>query len=202
MQKRLLCLLSVLLVGCLLVGCVAPQKEAKGKTEEKEKIGYPVREWEWYENKEWGFKIKYPVDANISEMEEGDFLILFSLGSHKELWHNNEGFRCIIHIYPKRYKTVNESARIFVEEGLLTRNKRDENFTLEEIKVSNLTIDKMDARRVAIISKKYDLRSREVMYFIIKDDKEYGIDFLIAPPEKYDKFSEVSDKMIGSFKFI
>jgi uncharacterized membrane protein affecting hemolysin expression len=56
MTKRVLCLLSVLLIGVLLFSSMAVVVDSKRTR------------WKWYENKEWKIKFKYPSKW---EFEEG-----------------------------------------------------------------------------------------------------------------------------------
>jgi len=66
MQKRVLCLLSILLVGALLlssIGCIKEQKNGKEKiSQEKMKI---LPGWKVYENKEWGIRVAYPPKVEV-----------------------------------------------------------------------------------------------------------------------------------------
>jgi hypothetical protein len=61
MRKKVLSLLSLVLVGALFAGCI----DFGGKTEEKEKVEYSVKDWEWYTSEDWEFKIKYPTGTEI-----------------------------------------------------------------------------------------------------------------------------------------
>jgi hypothetical protein len=56
---------------------VTPREEVKGKTEEKEKIGYPIREWEWYVNEDRGYKLKYPEGWNAYSEQGGTFVSIY-----------------------------------------------------------------------------------------------------------------------------
>jgi hypothetical protein len=60
-----------LLATSLFIGCMG--EESKGELREKEEGRFPEslpKEWEWYENGEWGFRIGYPRDCEINEEKE------------------------------------------------------------------------------------------------------------------------------------
>jgi hypothetical protein len=101
---------------------------------------------------------------------------------------------------PAWCKSVDERIRKYVE-NLYAQNKHEKNYTLEEIKVSDLTIDGIPAKRVAYTSNSYNFRARGIMYLIIIDDKECSINFTIAPPEKYDEYAKMIDEMVDSFEW-
>jgi hypothetical protein len=98
-----------LLVGGLLVGCVTPQKEAKGKTEEKEKIEYPVRDWEWYVNEDRGYKLKYPEGWDVYPLNQSGTLV---------------------GIYPPENKKIDRQIVISaIDKSLLSYQSLEEKFT-------------------------------------------------------------------------
>jgi hypothetical protein len=73
MKKRVLCLLSVMLIGTLMLsscGCIK-EKEEEGQAEISEgKLKKLPAGWKWYENKEWGLRIGYPRDWEVITYEE------------------------------------------------------------------------------------------------------------------------------------
>jgi hypothetical protein len=67
MKKRMLCLLSVLLVGVLILsscGCIKETKEEPKKAFGGKEMEIPSG-WKVYENKEWGIRVAYPPKVEV-----------------------------------------------------------------------------------------------------------------------------------------
>jgi hypothetical protein len=204
MNKRLLCLLSVLLVGGLLVGCVAPQKETKGKTEEKEKIGYPVREWKWYESKEWGFKIKYPAGADWEAEEFEDetgtgFLVSKWIEKEKTFIFFGVAF-------------VRESdPHLSTYEELMAHPDYElgsESPDIKCLEVSNITLGGFPATKAVFCHSHVLGYSKTILILTKKEGNCYEIEYgstskEIKKTEKYFReYLPIANEMINSFRFL
>jgi hypothetical protein len=76
-HKILIALLLIFGLFASLVGCIGGKPS--GEEEQAKSLESLSKEWKWYENKEWGYKIKYPSDWGIYEIKEKTKVILVHL---------------------------------------------------------------------------------------------------------------------------
>ena len=103
-----------MLVGALLLSSIGCLKESKKEEISPEKVKVPSLEWKWYENKEFGFRIKHPTDWKIIEKKkdvqfmEGEnfFIVLIEkkgkdfdfekfIKDHSSYWEDSEEFTIV-----------------------------------------------------------------------------------------------------------
>jgi hypothetical protein len=91
MKKRMLCLLSVLLVGVLILsscGCIKETKEEPKEVFGDEKMKTLPAGWKWYVNETLGMRIGYPGDWKVKEdqYESIDKVLFEKAFSENEAW--------------------------------------------------------------------------------------------------------------------
>jgi hypothetical protein len=158
-----------LLATSLFIGCVG--EESKGKLKEREEsksLQSLPKDWRWYENKEWRFKLKYPagwrkIEHNLTEKDMGaDVLMLFSPGLEEGKGENFVEFkvRVVNFIWAKNYNLKHE---IKLYEGIDLNNITLEEWVnvklndLQKMKrlietTSNISLDSLPAKRIEYIS--------------------------------------------------
>lgn len=138
MNKSLLCLISGILVAALLAGCTAPQEKSE-------------QEWEWYENKEWGYKIKYPADWRVStsdnEEKDRDIFVVFPGGSEPLRKDKpNPQLQFIV------FTTFSNQSTYEMAKGYLENEKHNpilyHNFECKEF--TNITLDGAPATKITV----------------------------------------------------
>jgi hypothetical protein len=209
-QKRVLCLLSVLLVGVLLLSSM-------GCIEEKEKISKKKMKippgWKVYENKEWGYRIKYPIDwvvPELSGVDESYFIVRPSFydGGEKDLKIEDMPYEYIT--YQVNAIFSNQSLNEIVKNYLNRERPMQLNFRCEEL--TNVTIDSLPAKKVTVT---YELKMRDgkLIYckqffiFVKKGNRIYQLTCQSAsnadePYEKYEEYLDTVDQMTKSFQFV
>jgi hypothetical protein len=224
MEKRMLCLLSILVIGALMLsscGCIKETKEEPKKVFGGEKIKIPS-DWKVYENEELGFKIKYPKDLIVPELigfEESYFIVEFPIAKEeKEAVPINEKFK-IVPISEKICWRVFYSVSCFFSnysidelvKNYLDSAKPHPSFRCEEF--TNTTIDGFRAIKITVTyeteSKKGEIGyCKEFFVCTKKGNRVYQLNYNSLSPdadnpyERYEKYLDIANQMTKSFQFV
>jgi hypothetical protein len=192
MKKKWYGIIALVIIAALICSSLALLLIPK---EEKE-------EWKVYENKDWGFTIKYPVDWDI-KAEENEKLNLFNFGIKKFGVKKSNAFYWIWAFLHIRIASITLDER--VKEWISFKQsleEKEKQYKIEKLEVSNATVNGVPAKLVKIIVEDYGFRSLSFNYFILNKGKEYDIILAVRPPEEHDKYAKIFDEMINSFEFI
>jgi hypothetical protein len=198
MQKRLLCLVSSFLLIVFLLGCVAPQEEAKEKAKEELEAG-----WKWYENKEWEFKIKYPERCEIEEYKISK--LTYRVEFKDLAGEKNTIFMVQGSIHEPWLFSLNETADMYID--TMKEIAQERNLIVKINEKKNIMIDGEKAIRVTLSvesTHKIPGKVKKLEIFTIttrKGNKQYYLG-LTVPTEKYETLIGVGNSMVRSFKFL
>jgi hypothetical protein len=186
----------MLLIGALLFSSMGCLEEIL-----TEKMKVPDSGWKTYENKDWGYKIKYPADWKSSVIRED----------------KKEGFSCIYfrpfvekgeeeYIVP--IKGSNDNFAVMVMEGLCEDISLEEEVIdviigslevgygkLEILKYKNITLNRKPAIKVVF-------KVKERQGLVIESINEGRGYTLLYTSREYDKRVRIADGMIESFNFL
>jgi hypothetical protein len=158
------------------------------------------QKWKTYENKEWGFKVKYPADWNIQVLP-GESLLLFdalNIGYDPDLV-----FQVICSQPPSKktpYELTIESVELF---------KKDfPDYTYLEI--TNITLDGFPTVKIVDTftdaTKSPPLHTKAIWIASARKGISYSISFMVntqdakKTAENFDKYLPLANEMIDSFK--
>jgi hypothetical protein len=206
MRKKVLSLVSLVLIGALFAGCI----DFGGKTEEKEKVEYSVKDWEWYVNEEWGYKIKYPKDWEVQpiSIKEQDVVldVAFLLPKSKDtkdlVFSSKSKVEFTITVPTSSEGTLAPGRIVFIE------NTSDE-------KVPKLT-GRKKTREESNLGNKSAWRDTTIYEYSLGNEKWkrkevriwtwIGEDILVisfsAPASEFEKWDETFEYMLKSFEFL
>jgi hypothetical protein len=158
----------------------------------------PKQNWKIYENKDWGFRIKYPDGCEVSEEKKvaptfPDFEVKFEkpLGESKGSWE----LSVFVSTFPpiKEEETPYKRAKVFL--GLAKEIYPETKF--HEFK--NSTLDGLPSMRIVY-------SCHQVKYLhetTIRNGVLYGLVYRVwENQELYDKYLLIIEEMINSFEFI
>jgi hypothetical protein len=223
MTKRVLCLLSVLLIGALIMSSCGCVKESKKEKISKKQETFPkeskvtISDWETYENPKWGYKLNYPSDwavvINTEMFDDSWFEVSwFDITSPEKLKT------------PQRVELTYEVGAFFLNQSIEKRlndyleviKSRTYNFRCEEY--TNTTIDNLPAIKVVFtyripcgetITSNEKGYEKHLLYTVIgKEGKIYQLHYMSFsfgvddPYEVYEKYLDVANQMTKSFRFI
>jgi hypothetical protein len=224
---KLITLLLILGLFAGLVGCVSEEEEEK---QEKEQVNYLkslLEGWKVYENKEWGFRIKYPADwwiwSERTKIISGEEVFYFACSPKTE-----ETTSSIISPVPPQeppperpFEDITFGVEIGDAHGKSPEERYDEALSkakplmaeinaIDKEERSNCSLGGLPALEVVWIYKvpdpeekgEYRLTSKGKVVITVKDDKYYSPGFTTIPMENYEKWINTVDKMISSFEFI
>jgi hypothetical protein len=207
-------IITLLLVS-LFVGCIGGKKEEKGQAKS---VGLP-EDWKTYENKEWGFRIKYPADWG--EVESSVVGEEECPGSWDRAFQ--VGYPCCLSIFVKKFKKNPPRLEEWVESDINAWKEEDERinkpikeearrrnitlpswcgqgFKVEEIK--HTTLDKEPAIFVLVTWRHLEGTWKFVRWYAIYQGKGYLFEFKLDPPEDYYTYKELIEEIASSFKFL
>jgi hypothetical protein len=220
MRQKIISLMSLLAIGILLAGCISPGEEKEEEMEDKEPVegvDYLIKPaepgWNWYINKVYNYKVKYPTDWRNLEICPDGFAIddphvypgwgffgveVMPLKEYeKEL--SKEGI--------KNYDRW-EEAKWFLE--ATKREAQD----VQLLELTNISLGGIPATKIVCSytytsSRNLERKARklDVMIFPdVKDGKVYGILYgasrKIEKAETLYEYAPVVEQMIDSFEFI
>jgi hypothetical protein len=160
-------------------------------------LSKPKTEWKTYENKEWGFRIKYPQDWELYESRGWRSFYVQNCPIGEYLERGLILFR--INAHPSLEKSLEEIAKDFINfiKGLLKEQKG----TFKLLKYENVTLGGAPAIHVEWIGGSKG-EQRQSLYFARYDKKDYGIEFTLDFPTNWESYIPLMEKMVKSFEFI
>ncbi|HIH96322.1 MAG TPA: hypothetical protein HA348_02325, partial [Thermoplasmata archaeon] len=204
-KKRVICLVSILLIGALFLGSCGCIKESKKEEKEETPLGKMEipSNWKWYESEEGGFKIRYP--ENWREWEQITL-------SGKELLFiifppDLDPFTICVH--SEKSKSNYEAAQNFIKNG----PKLYSNFQCEEF--TNFTLDNVPAiKMISAFEYKHpmneskEMHCRRLCILAQKGQKQYTLQYNWAPDninetsEGFEYYLKQVNQMVSSFRFL
>lgn len=169
-KRGTITLLPLFTLSIDLVGCVSEEpKETGTRISERAKTSSEVKEWEWYESKEGGFRIKYPagwrkIEHDLTERDIGaDVPKLYSPGLEEGKGKNfvEFGVRIVNFIWAKNYNLKHERKlyegidldNITLEEGVGVKFNDLQKMSRLTERVNNTSLDSLPAKEIEYISK-------------------------------------------------
>jgi hypothetical protein len=162
------------------------------------------QEWRWYENEEWGYKVKYPSDWNNQTLQIGLSQVFDALNIGEDPSLSFHVACSKAHFKGSLYKQI-------MEEGVERLKKDYPDYTCLEI--TNITLDGFPA--VKIVAAYTDARTesppshtKEIYIVSAREGITYGINFSVNTPDAkkteryFDEYLPLANEMIDSFKFI
>jgi hypothetical protein len=210
MKQKLISLIALLAVGALLTGCLAPSEEEIEEREPVKGVDYQIEPaepgWNWYINKEFGFKIKYPTDwKNFEAYREaslGGFLIDDSV---------EDGF-FDVRVMPLKEleKFIGKTEMPLSITRKVVEARAAVEADLEIVEITNLTLAGAPATKIKYTfyhkhpdtGEKIEGEMKAMEISLIKDKYLYEFSYDCAESKTFDKYSNTIDKMINSFEFI
>jgi hypothetical protein len=189
-------MIIALLTTSFFIGCIGEELKEKEQTKSLENLS---KEWKWYENKEWGFKLKYPAgwesSVTTNDKEKG-FGIRFCPSVGKE----NERDVFFIMILDALDLSLEEVTNDSIDISGITFGQ-----PLKILEYKNTTLSGEPATQIVFKVEKRKGRvtedSKGLIINAIKREKTYTIIYY-SPWKNYSKGIKISKEMIKSFKFI
>jgi hypothetical protein len=179
-------LLILLLSTALVFGCI--ERESK---------------WKTYENKEWGYKIKYPEECKIEEYEISK--LSYQVDFKNLAGEKNAFLNIRSSIYEPFLFPLNEVGDMYI--ASIKEIAQEENLVIKINEKKNITIDGEKAIRVTLsVESTHEIpgKVKKLVIFTIiarKGNKQYYLGFTV-PTEKYNNLIGVGNSMVKSFEFI
>jgi hypothetical protein len=191
MQKKVLSLMSLVLVGALFAGCIDFGGKTEEETEDLFYVTWPNYSWEWYENAKYGLRFKYPSSwGEAHDHEPMKDYLLINFRTEDDCYAPAD-----IHIYGVK-RPLEESVQLFLE--LYEKDEDIKNFEVESYE--NITLDGVHA--IKVVSRSDKLRD-------IKIDAQnkgwyYSFSFGLSTDNlhQWDEWVKLVDEILSSFEFI
>ena len=202
MRKKVLSLISVVLVSALILSPCGCLKESKMKGTEPN--------WIWYENEEWGWKIKYPAGWEVRPVTTEKTIVRFSPPNLKEEPHVPIPLAVdvlfTVSIYRGSGGTVHFTKRTIIE-----------NISDFEAKTPKLIEKKLLANEKINLENRSALRATEIYEYSLDNERWkvkavnicscMGEEDLLqisfsAPDSESAKWDEIFEYMLESFEFL
>jgi hypothetical protein len=219
MRQKLISLVSILAIGALLAGCLAPSEEEIEEREPVKGVDYQIEPaepgWNWYINKEFGYKIKYPTDwKNFEALTIGSRSSIifsgFAIDDPKE-----DGFLCCSATLLKKFEEdigKKISSPWDIEKPHIEKVKEIE-YDFKLLELTNFTLQRAPGTRVIYTfhstydapdgtGKRIGPEFKEIELAFLKEGYCYQLCYNFATTETFDKYSSTLGKMINSFEFI
>jgi hypothetical protein len=156
-------------------------------------------EWEWYENNEQGFRIKYPSDWKKREEKTESY---FKVDFKKERGGPIAFFS--VEIWPSTPEEREKSSYESIKEGVEFFQKAacKEDFTFKVSEIKNAPLDGVPATKVLWLMKIEEISYKQlIICVILEDNTTYYLGYS-SKEEYFDKYLPVVEEMIEFFDFV
>lgn len=181
-----------------------PTKEIQPTPTSEEPTPTPneTNSWDIYQNKNYGFEIKHPSDwtetPNISSVNiMGMDISTFSLILASPLEGETDAFQEYVSVAVADLPITLTLDQYF---GAATNQAKASLKNSKIIESTEITISGLSAKRIVMTGELNQLSLKELVIFIMKDKKAYGIIYA-AEANKYSNYLEMANKIIETFKF-